>query len=196
MGLRVINHSMIDNGRKPAANSGIHAGQVVALQANGSTGVAELVRADRATMTQVQVVGIAGDDAAWTGNTQIIINPVSLQFESHYARRLGDFQGEAVDGQTNWTDTGTPKRGITVYSWAGEFATDRYETLFAANAATTDAAATPAFAVNDGLTFGSSTTNGLQGQFVDDGGQSVLVVARVTDGALNSCLSIRWGIEW
>lgn len=196
MGLRVINHVMIDQGRKPAASSAIHAGQVVALQANGTTGDAELARANRdGTHTIAHVAGIAGDDATTTGNTQIIVNPVSLEFESHYARRLGDFQTEVVDNVTNWSDTGTPRRGITVYSIGGEFATDKYETLFAASGANTDAAAVPTFSVGDGMTYGSATTNALQGQFVDDGAQNVLVVARVTDGVLNSCLYLRWNVE-
>lgn len=203
MGLRVINHQMIDNGRKPAASSGIHAGQIVALQANGTTGVAELVKADRANSTATltgSIVGIAGDDATTTGNTQIIVNPVSLVFESHYARRLGDFQDEVVEGVTNWTDTGTPKRGVTVYSVGGEFATDMYETAFVPASATTDTAGAPGFVVNEALTVGSATTNSLAGQFVSlnsvaTNTYSVLVVARVTDGASNSCLYIRWRIE-
>jgi len=197
MGLRVINHVTIDQGRKPSASSGIHSGQIVALVANGTTGDPELARADRSLMASTHgisaIVGIAGDDATVSGNTQIIVNPVSLEFEAHSTRRLGDFQDEVAEGVTNWTDTGTPRRGVTVYSGGGEFATDKYETAFAANAATTDTAATPSFAVNDGFTYGSSTTNGLQGQFVDDGGVStVIVVARVTDGAANDCLFIRW----
>ena len=197
MGLRVINHVMIDQGRKPASSSGIHAGQIVALVANGTTGVPELARADRALVATTHgisaIVGIAGDDAITTGNTQIVVNPVSLAFESHSTRRLGDFQDEVVEGVTNWTDTGTPRRGVTVYSGGGEFATDKYEALFAANAATTDAAAAPAFAVNDGMTYGSSTTNSLAGQFVDDGATATVnVVARVTEGAVSSCLFVRW----
>ena len=193
MGLRVINHVLIDQGRKPTSSSGIHAGQVVALQANATTGDPELARANRdGTHTLAHVAGIAGDDATTTGNTQIIVNPVSLDFETHATRRLGDFQDEVVEGVTNWTDTGTPRRGITVYSGGGEFVTDMYEALFAADAATTDAAAAPTFAVGAGLTYGSATTNALQGQFVDDGNVAgVVVVARVTDGASGDCLYIR-----
>ena len=194
MGLRVINHVLIDQGRKPASSSGIHAGQIVAIQANSTTGDPELARANRdGTHTIAHVVGIAGDDATTTSNTQILVNPVSLEFETHDTRRLGDFQDEVVEGVTNWTDTGTPRRGVTVYSGGGEFVTDRYETAFAANAATTDAAAVPTFTVGDGFTYGSATTNALQGQFVDDGGiTATIVMARVTDGASNSCLYVRW----
>ena len=203
MGLRVINHQMIDNGRKPAASSGIHAGMVVALGANATTGVAELSKADRANSTATllgSIVGIAGDDATTTGNTQIIVNPVSLEFETHYARRIGDFQDEVVEGATNWTDTGTPKRGVTVYSVGGEFATDMYAPLFVPSAAVTDTAGTPGFVVNEALTVGSATTNTLQGYFVSlnsvaTNTYTVLVLARVTDGVDNSCLFLRWNIE-
>lgn len=191
MALRVKHQLFFDSGWMADASSGILAGMVVALQTDGS-GEAELVRANRASHTVADVIGLAGDDAYNVGNTIAQPDPVTLQYWARPARKLGDLLDETITNRTNWTDSGTAKRGVTVYSYGGQFATDQYASAFAANAATTDAAATPAFAVNDGFTFGSATTNSLQGKLVDDGGQTVPVLARVTGAQLNGLLPFRY----
>jgi hypothetical protein len=188
MALRVKHQLFFDSGWMADASSGILAGMVVALQNDGS-GEAELVKANRASHTVADIIGLAGDDAYNVGNTIAQPDPVTLQYWARPARKLGDLLDETITNRTNWTDSGTAKRGVTVYSYGGQFATDQYSSTLAANAATTDAAATPAFAVNDGFTFGGTNAKGL---LMDDGAQTVPILARVTGAQLNGLLPFRY----
>lgn len=191
MALRVKQHVLFNSGWTATASSGILAGMVVALR--NSSGSAVLAAAVRGTDGYGDVVGLAGDDATNSGNTIAIVDPVDQAFYMRPARRLGDYLDETITNRTNWTDSGTAKRGITVYSGpAGEFATDQYVTTLSASAASTDAGAAPSYAIGDGWTY-AVTANA--GHLIDDGGTaSIVVLAYLTEqgGAVNSLLAIRW----
>ncbi len=192
MALRVKHHVMMNEGTTAAASSGILQGMIVALRANGTTGNVELSRARRDTDGIGDVAGIAGDDATNSGNTIAIVDPVDQLWYMRPARRLGDYLDELITNRTNWTDSGTAKRGITVYSVGGEFATDQYTTAASADAATTDTGAASTPAIGAAWSYGADAT--YQGQLIDDGDTAAVeIVAFLTEGAaVNSLLAFRW----
>jgi len=195
MALFVKNAVFFNSGYLASASSGILAGMVVALQTNSTTGEPELIKASRTvsgTEFGAFVAGIAGDDATNSGNTIAPIDPVYQIPYMRPARRLGDYLDETITNRTNWTDSGTSKRGVTVFSVGGEFMSDQYVTTTSASAANTDAGAAPAYAINDGWTFAVVAN---AGKFVDDGGVAITTLrnmARLTGSVSNSLLPFRW----
>jgi len=195
MALFVKNAVFFNSGYLASASSGILAGMVVALQTNSTTGEPELIKASRTvsgTEFGAFVAGIAGDDATNSGNTIAPIDPVYQIPYMRPARRLGDYLDETITNRTNWTDSGTSKRGVTVFSVGGEFMTDQYVTTTSASGANADAGAAPAYAINDGWTFAVVAN---AGKFVDDGGQAITTLrnmARLTGSVSNSLLPFRW----
>lgn len=191
MALQVKHAVFYNSGFNASASSGILQGMVVASAANATTGVIELARANRdGTHAAASIMGLAGDDATNSGNTIAQVDPVYQTYYMRPARRLGDFLDETITNRTNWTDSGTARRGITVYSVGGEFATDMYVSTASANGATTDAGAAPTLAINDGWTYASGSTNA--GKLIDDGAQSVSIIARlIASSATNSLLPFR-----
>jgi hypothetical protein len=195
MALFVKNAVFFNSGYLASASSGILAGMVVALQTNSTTGEPELIKASRTvsgTEFGAFVAGIAGDDATNSGNTIAPIDPVYQIPYMRPARRLGDYLDETITNRTNWTDSGTSKRGVTVFSVGGEFMTDQYVTTTSASGANADAGAAPAYAINDGWTFAVVAN---AGKFVDDGGIVITTLrnmARLTGSVSNSLLPFRW----
>jgi hypothetical protein len=195
MALFVKNAVFFNSGYLASASSGILAGMVVALQTNSTTGEPELIKASRTTAGTefgAFIAGIAGDDATNSGNTIAPIDPVYQIPYMRPARRLGDYLDETITNRTNWTDSGTSKRGVTVFSVGGEFMTDQYVTTTSASGANADAGAAPAYAINDGWTFAVVAN---AGKFVDDGGQAITTLrnmARLTGSVSNSLLPFRW----
>jgi len=195
MALFVKNAVFFNSGYLASASSGILAGMVVALQTNSTTGEPELIKASRTvsgTEFGAFVAGIAGDDATNSGNTIAPIDPVYQIPYMRPARRLGDYLDETITNRTNWTDSGTSKRGVTVFSVGGEFMTDQYVTTTSASGANADAGAAPAYAINDGWTFAVVAN---AGKFVDDGGIAITTLrnmARLTGSVSNSLLPFRW----
>ena len=195
MALFVKNAVFFNSGYLASASSGILAGMVVALQTNSTTGEPELIKASRTvsgTEFGAFVAGIAGDDATNSGNTIAPIDPVYQIPYMRPARRLGDYLDETITNRTNWTDSGTSKRGVTVFSVGGEFMTDQYVTTTSASGANADAGAAPAYAINDGWTFAVVAN---AGKFVDDGGVAITALrnmARLTGSVSNSLLPFRW----
>lgn len=199
MGLFVKHAVQFNSGWLAETSSGILAGMVVAIETNASTGEIELSRADRNTHTIDAIAGIAGDDASSTSNTQIVVDPVYQVVMSKPARRLGDYMDETITNTTNWTDSGTSKRGITVFSVGGEFATDQYNiALSASHATNADAGAAHTPAINDGYTVGSSgTSTANEGKLVYGAVATITIasrfaLARCTGAISNSLLPIRW----
>jgi hypothetical protein len=195
MALFVKNAVFFNSGYLASASSGILAGMVVALQTNPTTGEPELIKASRTvsgTEFGAFVAGIAGDDATNSGNTIAPIDPVYQIPYMRPARRLGDYLDETITNRTNWTDSGTSKRGVTVFSVGGEFMTDQYVTTTSASGANADAGAAPAYAINDGWTFAVVAN---AGKFVDDGVMAITTLrnmARLTGSVSNSLLPFRW----
>jgi len=191
MGLKVINAAFTSKGYPADASSTILAGMVVAFQDNGS-GTAELVRANRdGTHAIGAIAGLAYDDAYNVGNTQVIVDPVTLRYSSVPARKISDYKDETITVRTNWTDPGTAHRGITVLSVGGEFVSDQYITASIATGATSDGAGTTSIVPNAAWTYGAGTTN--YGKLIYENGQSsTTIVARVLDGVSGSLLSFRW----
>jgi hypothetical protein len=195
MALFVKNAVFFNSGYLATASSGILAGMVVALQTNSTTGEPELIKASRTTAGTefgAFIAGLAGDDATNSGNTIAPIDPVYQVPYMRPARRLGDYKDETITNVTNWTDSGTAKRGVTVFSVGGEFMSDQYVTTTSASGANADAGAAPAYAINDGWTFAVVAN---AGKLVDDGGQALTtltVMARLTGAVSNSLLPFRW----
>lgn len=199
MGLFVKHANQFNSGWLAEASSGILSGMVVAIETNGTTGEIQLARADRNTHTIDAIAGLAGDDASSTSNTQILVDPVYQVVMSKPARRLGDYLDETVSNRSNWTDSGTAKRGVTVFSIGGEFASDQYIIAASASHATNaDASAAHTPAINDGYTVGSSGTvatyigkliYGAVGQISI---ASCFTLARCTGAISNSLLPFRW----
>jgi hypothetical protein len=195
MGLFVKHAVHYNSGYMAKASSGILEGMVVAIETNSSTGEIQLAKADRnGVHTSAAIAGLAGDDAYNSGNTMVVVDPVYQVVMAKPARRIGDYLDTTITNTTNWTDSGTSKRGVTVFSVAGEFASDQYvSTASASQATTADAGAAPAYAINDGWTWGGSGTNAaFVGKLIDDGGQSVTILARLTGAVSNSLLPFRW----
>lgn len=191
MGLFVKHAVQFNSGWYAETSSGILAGMVVAIEANGTTGEIQLARADRSAAghAAAAIAGLAGDDATSTGNTQVIVDPVYQTVMSKPARRIGDYKDETITNTTNWTDTNSAKRGVTVFSVGGEFASDQFSATTVANGANTDAAGTPAFAINDGWSY-AVTANA--GKLVDDGAQAITILARLTGSVADGLLPFRW----
>jgi hypothetical protein len=193
MALKVINAAFTSKGYPADASSGILAGMVVAFQADGS-GLAELVKADRATMILSSVAGLAYDDAYNVGNTIVMVDPVTLAYSAKPARKISDYKDETNTVVTNWTDTGIAKRNVTVMSVGGEFLSDKYSSTYTTASLTTDTATTPVLTQNVNLTFGVTA---LAGVIVSDGTlagayAATASVARVLDGVSGGLLSFRW----
>lgn len=195
MALRVKNHVFFNTGYTAASSSGILAGMVVALTSNATTGEVEITKAIRGTHGYEVIAGLAGDDATNSGNTIAIVDPVSQEFMSKPARRLGDYLDETITNRTNWTDAGTAKRGVTVYSIGGEFATDQYVSTASASGAAADAGAAPTYAVGNVWLYGVTAN---AGKLIDDGGQAITTnvpgVAVLTGAPSNSLLPFNWQI--
>lgn len=199
MGLFVKHAVNFNSGWFAEQNSGILEGMVVALGTNASTGEAELSRADRNTDTIDAIAGLAGDDASSTSNTQVLVDPVYQVVMSKPARRLGDYKDTTITNPTNWTDTGTAKRGVTVFSVGGEFATDQYIIdAQASHATNADAGAARTPQVNDGYTVGSSGTAAANTGKLIYGAVGTITIAsrftlaRCTGPLANSLLPFRW----
>jgi len=199
MGLFVKHAVQFNSGWLAETSSGILAGMIVAIETNSSTGEIQLARADRNTHTIDAIAGIAGDDATTTSNTQVLVDPVYQVVMSKPARRLGDYKDETISNVTNWTDSGTAKRGVTVFSVGGEFATDQYIiTAQASNATNADAGAAHTPAINDGYTVGSSGTSATYtGKFIYGAVGTITIascfnLARCTGSISNSLLPFRW----
>lgn len=191
MGLFVKHAVQFNSGWLAEASSGILEGMVVAAETNATTGEVQLARASRTSgdHTSADIVGLAGDDATNSGNTMIVVDPVYQVVMSKPARRLGDYLDTTITNRTNWTDNGTAKRGVTVFSVGGEFASDQYSSTTAASGANADSAATPGYAINDGWSWAVTAQ---AGYLVDDGGQSITILARLTGSVSNSLLPFRW----
>lgn len=193
MALRVIHFVFVDSGKMPNPNATLHAGMVAALTTDAD-GLPVVTPAVRGTHAIGAILGFAGDDATVVGNTQAIVNPVTLEYEAHPARRLGDLQDETIKGfPTNWTDTGTvARRGVTIFS-GGEYQTDQYVSDASANGANTDAGAAPSFTPGDLWTYGASANAGL---LIDDGeqtlSQSLPAVAVLIATESNDLITVRW----
>ncbi len=199
MGLFVKHAVQFNSGWLAETDSGILAGMVVAIEANSSTGEVSLVRADRNTHTIDAIAGLAGDDASSTSNTQITVDPVYQVVMSKPARRLGDYLDETITNTTNWTDSDTAKRGVTVFSVGGEFASDQYIIDASASHATNaDAAAAHTPVINDGYTVGSSGTAAANTGKLIYGAVATITIAsrfslaRCTGAIANSLLPFRW----
>ena len=195
MALRVKNHVFFNSGYTAAASSGILAGMVVALAANATTGDPEVTPAIRGTHGYELIAGLAGDDATNSSNTIAIVDPVGQEFIAHPARRIGDYLDETITNRTNWTDSGTAKRGVTVYSIGGEFATDQYVSTLSASGASTDAGAAPTYTVGNVWLY-AVTAN--KGKLIDDGAQTITTdvpgVAVITGAPLNGLLPFNFQI--
>ena len=207
MGLFVKHAVQFNSGWLAEASSGILAGMVVAIETNASTGEIQLARADRVALNTAftgpqTIAGIAGDDATSTGNTMVVVDPVYQVVMSKPTRRLGDYKDETITNVSNWTDSGIAKRGVTVFSVGGEFATDQYNTAYSCTAvATTDTAAAHTPAINDAYTVGGTTasaeTPAVLGKLVY-GAIGVLTLpsmwtlARCTGSVSNGLLPFRW----
>ncbi len=197
MALKVINAAFTGKGWAAEASSSIHGGSVVALEA-AAAGTPELALANRdGTHAIGDVAGLAYEDAATTGNTKILVDPVTLAYSAVYARRIGDYQDETISNQQNFTDTGSMKRGVTVLSVGGEFASDQYSSTIIVSGATSDTTGTPVTTVGAVYTYGAGTTNNglLIGDDAATGGTADaadIEVARVTSGVSGSLLFFRW----
>lgn len=191
MGLFVKNQVHFNSGYMAEASSGIIAGMVVAAETNSSTGEIELARASRTSGSHTggAIVGLAGDDATNSGNTQILVDPVYQVVMSKPARRLADYYDETITNRSNWTDNGTAKRGVTVFSVGGDFASDQYCATTVASGANADTAGTPNYAINDGWSYAVAAN---AGKLVDDGGQSITILARLTGSVSQGLLPFRW----
>jgi hypothetical protein len=197
MALKVINAAFTGKGWKAEASSTILQGMVVALEA-ASAGTPELARANRdGTHAAEKVVGLAYDNAYNVGNTIVLVDPVTLAYSAVASRKIADFQNETIVNQTNLTDTGTAKRGITVLSVGGEYASDQYSSTYVVSAATTDTAGTPTYTVGTTWTYGAGATN--CGLLVSNStgyytatSYVPLNVATVTDGVSGGLLFFRW----
>jgi hypothetical protein len=197
MALKVINAAFTGKGWMAEASSTILQGMVVALEA-ASAGTPELARANRdGTHTAGEIAGLAYDNAYNVGNTIVLVDPVSLSFSAVMSRKINDFKDETIINQTNFTDTGTAKRGVTVMSVGGEYASDQYSSTYITASATTDVAGTPTYTVGTGWTWGSGATNA--GLLISNVTYPVegttyaqLNMARVTDGVSGGLLFFRW----
>ena len=201
MGLFVKHAVQFNSGWLAEASSGILSGMIVAIETNSSTGEVQLARADRNVHTIDAIAGIAGDDASATSNTMIVVDPVYQVVMSKPARRLGDYKDETITNVSNWTDGGTAKRGVTVFSVGGEFATDQYIIAASASHATNaDASAAHTPVINDGFTCGSSGTVATYiGKFIYGAVGTITItiascfnLARCTGVIFNSLLPFRW----
>lgn len=199
MSLFVKHANQFNSGWLAETSSGILAGMVVAIETNSSTGEVQLARADRNTHTIDAIAGLAGDDATNSGNTMVVVDPVYQTVMAKPARRLADYLDETITGVTNWTDSGTAKRGVTVFSVGGEFASDQYIiTASASNATNADAGAAHTPAINDGYTVGSSGTAAANTGKLIYGAVGTITIAsrfslaRCTGAISNSLLPFRW----
>jgi hypothetical protein len=196
MGLFVKHAVQFNSGFMATSGSGILAGMVVSLGTNAVDGTPVLSRADRNLgISGASIAGLAGDDATNIGNTQILVDPVAQVVMSKPARRISDYLDETIERYTNWTDPGTAKRGVTVFSVGGEFATDQYVTASSASSTTADAGAAPGFAINDGWTWGSSATVATNiGKIVDMTASPSYgtVVVRLLGSVVDGLLPFRW----
>jgi hypothetical protein len=161
-------------------------------------GTPELARASRdGTHTAGMIAGLAYDNAYNVGNTIVLVDPVTLAYSAVASRKIADFQNETIVNQTNLTDTGTAKRGVTVLSVGGEYASDQYSSTYITSSATADTAGTPTYTVGTGWTWGSGATN--KGLLVSNVTYPVegttyaqLNMARITDGVSGGLLFFRW----
>jgi len=199
MALFVKQANQFNSGWLAESASGILAGMVVAIETNSSTGEIQLARADRNTHTIDAIAGLAGDDATNSSNTMVVVDPVYQVVMSKPARRLGDYFDETNTTRANWTDGGTAKRGVTVFSIGGEFASDQYIIDASASHATNaDAGAAHTPAINDGYTCGSSGTDAADTGKLIYGAVGTITIAskfalaRCTGAISNSLLPIRW----
>ena len=197
MALKVINAAFTGKGWVAEASSTILQGMVVALEASPA-GTAELARANRdGTHTRDMVAGLAYDNAYNVGNTIVLVDPVTLAYSAVASRKIADFQNEVIVNQSNLTDTGTAKRGVTVLSVGGEYASDQYSSTYITASVSTDTAGTPVTTVGTGWTYGSGSTN--KGLLVSNVTYPVETttyaqynVVRVTDGISGGLLFFRW----
>jgi hypothetical protein len=197
MALKVINAAFTGKGWDAEADSTILQGMVVAIEA-AAAGTPELARANRdGTHAVGAVAGLAYDDAYNVGNTIVLTDPVTLAYSAVAARKIGDFKDETITVQTNLTDTGTAKRGVTVLSVGGEYASDQYSSTQILSNATTDTAGTPTTTPSTGWTYGAGTTN--CGLLVSNSGDTTegttaysLQIARITDGISGALLFFRY----
>ena len=197
MALKVINAAFTGKGWMAEASSTILQGMVVALEA-APAGTPELARANRdGTHSVGKVAGLAYDNAYNVGNTIVLVDPVTLQYSAVASRKIADFQIETITNQSNLTDTGTAKRGVTVLSVGGEYASDQYSSTYILTSATSDVVGTPTSTVGTGWTYGAGATN--KGLLVSNSGETLegttsysLQVARVTDGISGGLLFFRW----
>jgi len=203
MALKVINAAFTGKGWMAEASSTILQGMVVALEAS-SAGTAQLARADRSTHKVHQVAGLAYDNAYNVGNTIALLDPVTLTYSAVASRKIADFQNEIIVNQTNLTDTGTAKRGVTVLSVGGEYASDQYSSTYILTSATADVLGTPTYTVGHQWTYGSATGGATAtadiGLLVADvaagtpeaTSSAQLGVASITDGVSGGLLYFRW----
>lgn len=190
MGLFVKHAVYFNSGFMAETASGILEGMLVAAETNTTTGEIQLAKADRAAAGHARgtVVGIAGDDATNVGNTIAIVDPVYQVVMSKPGRRIGDYYDTTITNVNNWTDPGTAKRGVTVFSYGGEFATDQYSATVISTGANTDGAGTPTFAINNTWTYGVTA---LAGQWVQDQTVANNIIARLTGSVSQGLLPIR-----
>ena len=190
MALKVINAAFTGKGWNAEASSTILQGMVVALEAS-SSGAAELARANRdGTHAAGAVAGLAYDNAYNVGNTIVLVDPVTLAYSAVASRKIQDFHDETITNRSNLTDPGTAKRGVTVLSVGGEYASDQYSSTQIYSSAAADAAGTPTYTVSSSWTYGAGATN--KGLLVSDSAVAVTSLARVTDGVSGGLLFFRW----
>jgi|NOAtaT_7_FD_contig_31_9441227_length_1515_multi_3_in_0_out_0_1 hypothetical protein len=176
MAIHIINAVIVAN-YDTKKNTDFTQGAALARDLSGAD--AGLVRkADRASDTAANWVGLAADNNQRSGNTIILNDPVGSTYvdgsgnlvsnaNGFYVgekRAIGDFQDETVNNVTNLTAGAGgfegPRRGVGVYTTpSGQFITDQFVAV-ATSSATADSGSAITFAIGDSLTFGAGANAG------------------------------------